>query len=170
MRLTNDHYQGIGEIVVVWAKLETHVVKSLRALSRMTMKDALIVYWQMGYRERLTVLRGLIIAKEPNKEARLRQEFEALTKRLESAYTARNFVAHSIWFPGIKDDEISPFDFETKGGIQTIEGRGAKRQCFNASAFHKQALAIDRLAEDFKAFFAEHFKVRFIHQKQGGLE
>ncbi|MFZ6720515.1 hypothetical protein [Undibacterium sp. Ji49W] len=168
MSLTSEHYQSIGEIVVVWAKLEIHIVKVLRTLSRMTFKEALVVYLQMGFREKLTVLRGLLIAKEPNKEAKVRKEFEALAKRLESAYSNRNLVAHSIWFPGAKDGEISAFGFDTK--IQKIEGRDEKRNSFNAAAFHKQAMAIDRLAEDFKAFFEENFKVSFIHKKQGGLD
>ena len=56
--LTPEHYRAIGEIVVVWAKLEAHLFQALRKLTRMTMQEALLVYWQMGYRERAIVLQG----------------------------------------------------------------------------------------------------------------
>ena len=167
--LAPEHYQGIGEIVVVWAKLEAHVFKVLHTLTRVKLKEALIVYWQMGYRERLTVLHGLIIAYHPNKNDKLRQDFEALVKRMDSAYVTRNVAAHSIWFPGINADQISPFGFNAKGSTLKIEGRGGKCSSFDPQAFHKQALVIDRLAEDFKYFFSTNFKVRFLHKKNDSL-
>ena len=167
--LTAEHYQGIGEVVVVWARLETHIVKVLRALTRMTMKEALVIYWQMGYRERLTVLRGLIITRHPSKDDTLRQNYKILEERIASAYTKRNLVAHSIWFPGINTGEISPFDFSAKGGTLKIEGRGIKRPSFTAQTFSQQAVEIDCLAEDFKYFFSTNFNVRFIHKKLDNL-
>jgi hypothetical protein len=30
--ITPKHYQGIGEIIVTWARLETHIFQTLRAL------------------------------------------------------------------------------------------------------------------------------------------
>ena len=163
--LTQEHYQGIGEVVVVWAKLEAHIVKALRSLSRMTLKEALVVYWQMGHRERVTVLRGLMYAKHPDKGNKLRKEFDTLCGRLELGYSVRNIAAHSIWFPGLSPGEISPFDFDAKGSILKMTGREAKRKSYKGEHFHKEALAIDRLAEDFKHFFSANFGIRFIHVK-----
>ena len=168
MNLLPEHYQGIGEVVVVWAKLEAHVVRALRSLTRMTFKEALIVYWQMGHRERVAVLRGLVCAKYADKNAPLRKAFDSLTTRLESAYSVRNTAAHSIWFPGLQPDEISPFDFDAKG--LKVSGRDKNRKSFKSAYFHKEALGIDRLAEDFKHFFSTHFRVSFIHQKQENLD
>ena len=167
--LTPEYFQGIGEVIVVWARLESHVFKILRALTGMKMKEALVVYWQMGFRERLTVLRGLIVARHPNKGDKLRQEFEALAKRIDHAYIDRNIVAHSIWFAGVKLGDLSPFIFEARGAAVKLEGKGNKQASFDAEAFHKQALAIDRLAEDLKYFFSAHFQVRFVHKKQDML-
>lgn len=168
MNLSPEHYQGIGEVVVVWAKLEAHVVRVLRSLTRMTFKEVLVVYWQMGHRERVAILRGLVCAKYVDKNEPRRKAFDVLTKRLELAYSVRNNAAHSIWFPGLLPDEISPFDFDTKG--LNVSGRGPNRESFKSTHFHKEALMIDRLAEDFKHYFSAHFRVSFIHKKQDNLD
>ena len=168
MNLLPEHYQGIGEVVVVWARLEAHVVRVLRSLTRMTFKEALIVYWQMGHRERVAVLRGLVCAKYTDKNDPLRKAFDVLTKRLELAYSVRNTAAHSIWFPGFPPDEISPFDFDAKG--LKVSRKDPNRKSFKSAHFHKEALVIDRLAEDFKHFFSAHFRVSFIHKKQDNLD
>jgi len=165
--LSPEHYQGIGEIIVVWAKLEAHVVRALRSLTRMTFKEALVVYWQMGHRERVNVLRGLVYSKYPDKNDPLSKGFDVLVTRLDLAYAMRNIAAHSIWFIGLLPGEISPFDFDAKS--LKVSGRGAKRKSFKPMHFHKEALTIDRLAEDFKHFFSLHFRVSFIHKKQGDL-
>jgi hypothetical protein len=169
MNLSPEHYQGIGEVVVVWAKLEAHVVRVLRSLTRMTFKEALVVYWQMGHRERVAVLRGLVCAKYVDKNDPLRKAFDVLTKRLEMAYSVRNTAAHSIWFPGFPPDEISPFDFDAKS-LKVSLKKDPNRKSFKSAHFHKEALVIDRLAEDFKHFFSAHFRVSFIHKKQDNLD
>ena len=168
MSLTQEHYQGIGKVIVVWARVEAHIVKALRALTRMSFKEALVVYWQMGHRERVTVLRGLVYAKHPDKNDKLRKDFDVLAARLEAAYSFRNTAAHSIWFPGLKPDEISPFDFDAKGSNLKLTGRESKRISLSSEKFHKEAQVVDRLAEDLKHFFSSHFGVRFIHTKQDG--
>ncbi len=168
--LTPDHYRSIGEIVVVWAKLEAHLFQALRKMTRLTMQEALLVYWQMGYRERATVLQGLVYAKYPDKNHKQHQCFDTLVRRLETAYVMRNVAAHSIWFAGLTADEMSPFDFDARGAKPKVSGRGPKRLSYSAEALHKEALKTDRLAEDFKDFFASHFAVKFIHKKNESLE
>ena len=99
MNLSPGHYQGIGVVVVVWAKLEAHVVRVLRSLTRMSFKEALVVYWQMGHRERVTVLRGLVCAKYPDRNDPLRKEFDVLTTRLELGYSVRTLPLTAFGFP-----------------------------------------------------------------------
>lgn len=135
----------------------------------MTMQEALLVYWQMGYRERAIVLQGLVYAKYPDKNQKEHQCFDTLAKRLETACLMRNLAAHSIWFPGLKPDEMSPFDFDARGAKIKVSGRGPKRSSYSGEVLHKEALKIDRLAEDFKDFFTSNFAVRFIHKKDGNL-
>ncbi|MDR3482420.1 MAG: hypothetical protein P4L91_17110 [Burkholderiaceae bacterium] len=132
----------------------------------MTHKEALVVYWQLGYRDRINILIKLISAKHPDKSNEPRKTFDTLAQRLETAYTFRNIVAHSIWLPGLATNEISPFDFDIKRASFTISGKGAKRKSYKAIDFHKEAQKIDRLAEDLKYFFSTYFKVTFIHQKK----
>lgn len=122
----------------------------------------------MGHRERVSVLRGLVCAKYPDKNDPLRKEFDVLTTRLELGYSVRNTAAHSIWFPGLPPDEISPFDFDARG--LKVSRKGRNRKSFKPAHFHKEALMIDRLAEDFKHFFSAHFRVSFIHKKQDNLD
>jgi hypothetical protein len=60
-----------------------------------------------------------------------------------------------VWFPGLPPDEISPFDFDAKS--LKVSRKGLNRKSFKPAHFHKEALVIDRLAEDFKHFFSAHF-------------
>ena len=113
----------------------------------MTFKEALIVYWQMGHRERVDVLRGLVCAKYADKNDPLRKAFDVLTKRLELAYSVRNTAAHSIWSPGFLPDVISPFDFDAKG-LKVSRKKDPNR----------------------KSFKSAHFRVSFIHKKQDNLD
>ena len=168
--ISPEHYQSVGEIVVVWAKLEAHLFQALRNVSRLKMREGLIVFWQMGYRERMTVLQGLVLARYPDKNDKNRQCFETLAKRLEAACVLRNVTAHSIWLPGLKEDEVSPFDFDFRSSQAKVTGRGPKRLSYSPAALHKEALKIDRLAEDFKDFFTQAFRVRFLHSKKASLD
>ena len=159
--LSAEHYQGIGEIVVAWARIETHLVRILRSLTRVSFKEALIVYWQMQYRERLTVLERLVFQIHPDPDNKVRQEFQTLIKRLNTAYGIRNLAGHSVWLSGKAPDSITPLAIGLTGEITPLK----QRKDFTAAKLHAEALVIARLGEDIKQHFSANFRVRFIHKR-----
>lgn len=164
--LTAKHYEAIGEVIVTWARLESHMIRVLQALLKAHFADAVAVFWHMQYRERKNRLVNLVYLNHEDKNDPIRKEFDTLMKRMDSAYDARNVAAHSVWFKGRAPDAIKPLIIQAKGADLRWTGRGLPPTEYTAVRLHKEAEKISRLAEDFKDFFSTHFNARFVHKNK----
>lgn len=160
--LTPEHYQGLGEVCVAWARIETHLFRALRTISRLSFKESLIVFWQMQYRERMSVLEGFIKERHSENSDAVRTEFETLKRRLTTAYGIRNIAAHSVWMAGKEFGSITPFPINTDGVITPVK---SKKE-FTAKKLHVEAMTITHLGEDLKKYFSDHFSVSFVHKRE----
>jgi hypothetical protein len=95
--ITPEHLQGIGEIIVVWARLEAHMLRALRALLKIKWSNALSLFWHTDYQHRRDRIINLVYIRYRQKDAAPRREFDTIVKRLDAAHKIRNIVAHTIW-------------------------------------------------------------------------
>jgi hypothetical protein len=165
--ITPDHYRGIGEVTATWARLESHVFRTLMTILGLPYMQALTVLWELNYRARIDRLRGLIALRWRGPTDVRKTEFEALIVRMDDAYFIRNLVAHSFWRKGAAENSISPFFVNAKGGkiprTTHSQFKSLSDRDFTPERLHQEALDIYKLAEDFKLFATLHFKVEFLH-------
>lgn len=164
--ITPKHYQGIGEVVVTWARLETHLLQTLRALLGLTLNQTYVLFWEMGFSERSTRLKMLVKLKFRSEANPVRKEFEGLMKEIDNAYALRNIPAHSTWHAGATPNTITPFYLKTKKGrIRTTKDRlkTPEEREFSPERFRAEAIKIADLAERFKEFSTLHFGAEFLH-------
>jgi hypothetical protein len=164
--ITPRHYQGIGEVIVTWARLETHLLQTLRALLGLTLNQAYVLFWEMGFSERSTRLRMLVKIKFRSKDDPIRNAFERLMNEIDDAYALRNIPAHSVWHGGTTPNAIVPLHIRTKKGrIRTTKDRlpTPKEREFSPERFRAEAIKISDLAARFKEFSTLHFGAEFLH-------
>ena len=166
--ITPKHYQSIGEIIVTWARLESHMLQTFRALLGLSKQQTLAVFWEMQFRNRLTRLRTLSSIRFKGKDPSQQKEFTALLNEIDSAYFVRVLAAHAVWHKGKTRGSITPLFLNAKGNclkrthpqFQELRDRD-----FTAARLHKEALKAQRLAERFKKFSADNFGAQFLHTK-----
>lgn len=164
--ITPKHYQGIGEIVATWARLESHMLQTFRALLDLSATQTLAIFWEMQFRNRLARLRTLAALKFRAKDDPRREEFASLMKEIESAYFIRNLAAHCIWHKGKSPKAITPLFVNAKNGkIRTThpQFQELKDRDFSPKRFREEAVKIADLAERFKEFSSLHFGAKFLH-------
>lgn len=158
------HYAGIGEVIVSWARLESHVITALEFVLKIHKSDALVVFWHMAHKERIARLSSLFYMDHADKNDPIRKEFDTIMKRVEAAYYIRNLAGHSTWFKGSTPRSIKPFVVSAKGTDVKWTGRGLPPEEFTPERFTKEAQKIDRLAADFREFFIAQYKAKFVYK------
>jgi hypothetical protein len=107
--VSKEHKTAIGELVVIWAQLELHVIKGLSRQLNAGIARTAIVFWHMSHKERMTRLATLFYLDHPDKNSVIRKEFDTLLRRIALAYDIRNMLVHSIWEEGTIAKSIKPF-------------------------------------------------------------
>jgi len=159
--VTPKHYEGIGQVVVEWARLETAMIRVFGKLLNGNAAEAIVIFWHMAYRDRRDRLINLVLLNHEDPNTALRKEFDTLMTRMEAAYQIRNTAAHSVWTKGKGPDTISPTVIKAKGAPLKISGHNIDKEDFSARRFQKEAEKIERLGKDFREFFSANFGVEF---------
>jgi hypothetical protein len=164
-KLTAKHYKGIGEVVYEWAKLEYMTVRALATLLDTGLVNSVAVFWHMSFKERKARLTNLICVVQEDENSAIRKDFDTLGKRLDTAESIRNTVAHSVWKTNGKKGVIIPIVISVKGGPMKITGRNIKDDEFTSERLKGEAAKIRRLFEDFKHFFKTYYPDTFLNEK-----
>jgi hypothetical protein len=165
--ISPQHYEGIGKVIVAWARLEAHMLQSIRAILGLSATQVFVIFWQMGYRDRSQKLRMIAKTKLSSID---KKEFEALLKEMDKAYGIRNIVAHFVWHSGSIANAITPLDIKIGNGkIRTTKDRHKtpRERDFTSVRFQEEAAKISDLADRFKTFSIHHFGAEFLHDTEG---
>lgn len=166
--ITPRHYQGIGEIVVTWSRLESHIFKTFEAILKISTMQSLAIFWELGFIGRMDRLDALVALRWRAPKDTRRIEFEGLSDEIRDFYFVRNIAAHSVWRKGSSPEAIRPLYINTKRGIipKTTHKRFKELEDrdFTAERLHKEALKVYDLAERFKLFSRVHFGAKFLHE------
>jgi hypothetical protein len=147
------HYNGIGRVVVEWARLEYRMIRALAYLAGTDQASAIVTFWHMGYHEKRDRLHSLFLL--PKRDEKLQKRFSNMLSRLDESYDFRNLVAHSVWKKG-KARTITPIVIRAKGGTIRISGFNLKEDPISSARLVDEAQKISRLQDDFKEFFRSH--------------
>jgi hypothetical protein len=165
--ITSAHYQGLGEIVATWARLESHMFRTFEGLLDISLMQAIAVFWEMPFSARVERIKGLITLRWRMKGDARRKEFEKLIEEIEGLYFIRNLAAHSVWKKGGTVNSIVPLFINAKRGkIKTTHPQFPELEDreFTPERLRKEAEKIYDAAERFKRFVSIHFKIQFMHQ------
>ncbi|MPY74478.1 MAG: hypothetical protein GEU87_09460 [Alphaproteobacteria bacterium] len=169
--ITAAHYRGIGEVVAAWARLESHMLQTLRTLLGLSKSQTVAVFWEMQFRNRVTRLRTLTASKfrqmDSKHGSKFGLEFNKLLDEIEDASFIRNLAAHAVWHKGKVPNTITPLYMSAKGQkIKRNRGKDFKeieQREFSPKRFRCEAIKIANLAERFKEISSRHFGVKFLH-------
>ena len=141
--VSDEHFRAIGEIVVIWSRIEMAMEVAICGLYEVNPDRGLVLTSNIGLQSRVALLR--ILAKRGGiKDRSAAGDMLKLLTRIEQSYAKRNGAAHGVW-SGTADP--------TMARRMSIRAKGSRLTCASdivpASELHAVADELDVLRLDF---------------------
>jgi hypothetical protein len=154
--ITDQHKINISDLIMTWAKIEVQIIRGIQKALGINTEQAVITFWHMSHKERMTRLTTLLIHWKKDKNDKIRTEYTTLQKRIDTAYQVRNVFAHSLWGAGKKENSIRPLVVQAKGSdlkwTSDTDG-GIPPEDYTAEDIKDETNKSDRLLADIILFF-----------------
>jgi hypothetical protein len=117
--VSDEHFRTIGEIVVIWSRIEMAMEVAICGLYEINPDRGLALTTNIGFQSRIALLR--ILAKRGAVTDRVvAGDLLKLLTRIEQGYAARNAAAHGVW-SGTADPTVAR--------RMSIRARGSRLAC-----------------------------------------